>query len=231
MISVQKQTVEHILLHGISWETYETLLREIGESHLRLTYDDGDLEIMTISFGHEHAGSWIGRLIFFLAFELNMALCSGGSTTFKDEALEKGIEPDKCWWIQNERKMRAKRKFEINVDPPPDLSIEVEVTRSALDRMGIYAALRIPEVWRCDGKTLRVYHLAANGKYRERSTSRAFPFLPMAKLLEFLQQAETVDETTLMRSFAKWVREELAPLVEKPADKSKSPRNGKRSGK
>ena len=159
--------------------------------------------------------------------EFDIPMHSGGSTTLKDELIEKGLESDKCFWIQNERRMRGKKTFAIRRDPPPDLALEIEVTRSALDRMGIYAALRIPEVWRSDGQVLHVHHLSANGKYREKPQSLAFPFLPIKKLVEFLKRAESVDETTLMRSFRDWVRTEIAPKFSKSAEKSKNDKNGK----
>jgi Uma2 family endonuclease len=213
---------EYLLLHDISWQGYEQMLRELEGQHYRLTYDEGMLEIMSVSHEHEFDGELLSRMVHVVTYELRIPIHSGGSTTFKDEALEKGLEPDKCFWIQNEKRMRGKRKFVINRDPPPDLALEIEITRSALDRMGIYAALRIPEVWRCDGHTLRVYHLAENGKYREKTTSRVFPFLPPKKILEFLHQSETVDETTLMHDLAAWIREEVAPKLAK-----KTPKNGK----
>lgn len=207
---------QYLLLHNVSWHGYETLLKELelDGRHLRVTYDHGNLEIMTVSHEHEFNSELLSHLILVLSLELNIPIHSGGSTTFKKEVLEKGLEPDKCWWIQNEAKMRGKRRFDIDKDPPPDLAIEVEITRSALDRMSIYAALKIPEVWRCDGEELSVHVLGTNGKYRERQQSRAFPLLPMQKLLTFLKQSESIDQTTLLRSFAKWVREELLPAYQ-----------------
>jgi Uma2 family endonuclease len=88
MVATRQQPEQRIVLHDISWQGYETLLREIGEKHLRVTYDEGELEIMTLSFGHENAGEWLGRLVFFLALELETPLCSGGSTTLR-KALRK----------------------------------------------------------------------------------------------------------------------------------------------
>ena len=41
-------------------------------------------------------------------------------------------------------------------DPPPDLVVEVEMTRSAIDKLRLFASMGIPEVWRYDGKTLWV---------------------------------------------------------------------------
>src|SRR3954462_2349671 len=105
MVAIHKRVEQRIVLHDVSWLAYETLLHEIGQRHVRLTYDDGVLEIMTLSFGHENAGEWLGRLIFFLALELQVPLCSGGSTTLKEALRKKGLEPDKCFWIRHEAAM------------------------------------------------------------------------------------------------------------------------------
>jgi Uma2 family endonuclease len=134
------------------------------------------------------------------------------------------LEPDECYWIKNEKAMRDKTKWDAKKDPPPDLA--VDVTHSSLNRMGIYAALCIPEVWRHKGKKLRVYVLGEDGRYHEAQFSSIFPYLDMARVNEFLQSAATVDETTLLRKFAAWVRREVLPLVE-----GQPPRNGSKPGK
>ena len=216
----------YLLLHDISWHGYKTMLQELEGRHFRLTYDHGVLEIMTTSYEHESYGELLSHLLRILTLELAISMCSGGSMTFKKEALEKGLEPDKCWWTKNERKMRGKKKFDIDRDPPPDLAIEIEITRSAVDRMGIYAALKVAEVWRFDGDALRVCQLGANGKYREKRQSSVFPFLPMEKIVFFLKRSENVDETSLLREFVQWVRDEVAPVRTKSVAK-KTEKNGK----
>jgi Uma2 family endonuclease len=214
-----------VLLENISWETYERLLREAGERHIRMTYDNGDLEIMTLSFGHENVDTLLGRFIETLTLELNISIRSGGSTTLRKKLKRKGLEPDECYWIKNEKSMRGKTKWHAKTDPPPDLACEVDVSHSSLNRMGIYAALAIAEVWRYKGKKLRVYLLGADGTYRESAFSAAFPYLDMSKVNEFLQAALTMDETAVLRSFTEWVRKEVLPLLE-----GRPPRNGKKPG-
>jgi Uma2 family endonuclease len=200
-----------ILLENISWETYEALLEDIGERHIRLTYDEGDLEIRTPNFRHERYSSWIDRLIGMLTFELDFPICSGGSTTLRRKSKKKGLEPDKCYWIENEEQMRGKQEFEVDTDPPPDLAVEVDKTSSSIDRMPIYAALKVPELWRFDGEILRVYRLL-KGKYRETKRSPTFPFLPLEKMAEFIRQCTEQDENILLRSFIRWLREEIVPI-------------------
>jgi Uma2 family endonuclease len=197
------------MLHGISWETYEQMLNDIGEQPgLRLTYDRGSLEIMTTSSVHEILKKLLGRMVEMLCFELAIPHKCGGSFTHKREDLLKGIEPDECYWVQNEPVVRGKKEIDLGVDPPPDLALEIDVTRSWLDRMTIYAALGIPEVWRYDRQTLRVHVLQPNGEYADSDTSAAFPFLPMAEFARFLEFDERTDELTQMRAFVDWLREQ-----------------------
>lgn len=195
-----------IVLHDISYSGYEAILHAMGEHRVRMTYDDGELEIRTLSFGHENASEWIGRLVFSLALELNIPLCSGGSTTLKKALRKKGLEPDKCFWIKHERKMRGKTEWDAAADPPPDLVVEVDITSSSLDRLGIYAALEVPEIWHYDGATFKVLILGANRKYRVRTKSLAFPALPLTDFARFVDKLGSEDEVRLMRSFYEWVR-------------------------
>ena len=121
----------------------------------------------------------MGRLIEMLTFELDIPILGGGSTTFKHKELLRGLEPDECYWIANESVVRGKLEVDLTCDPPPDLAVEIDVTISSLNRQSIYAARGVPELWRFDGKTLRVHELQPNGEYAHLNTSPAFPFLPL----------------------------------------------------
>src|SRR5262245_13675029 len=116
---------QRLLLYDVDWKTYDRLLRALDGKHLRLTYDQGTLEIMTVSLGHEGDGRFMGRLIVLLTVILGLTLKSGGSTTFRKRLLRRGLEPDDCFWITNEAVMRGKREIDLSKDPPPDLAIEV----------------------------------------------------------------------------------------------------------
>jgi Uma2 family endonuclease len=224
MTAIQERPLEHMVLSNISWETFESILREMGESHYRVTYDEGELEFMTISFRHDHAGSWIGRLVFFVALEWNMRICTGGSTTLKQSLRKKGLEPDDCFWIKHEDHMRDKEEWDALHDPPPDLSVEIDITSSSLDRLGIYAALKVPEIWRYDGEDFQVLILGANGKYKERSHSLAFPSLPMKEFAGFVKKLGSADEVSLIKQFTAWLRSLVAPK----SNGSASRKNGRK---
>src|SRR5262245_28272228 len=112
-----------LLLENISWRAYEEILRGLGKRRRRVTYDEGMLEIMTLSFEHESRGGLLGRLVETLTMLLNIAIASGKSTTLKKKLKKKGLEPDESYWIQNERRMRGRKRWLAKRDPPPDLAI------------------------------------------------------------------------------------------------------------
>ncbi len=203
------QPTEHVLLQGISWSTYETLLAELeaAHQHARLTYDHGDLEILARSFRHERFKKLTGRLVATLTEELAIPMESGGSTTLKSVRLEKGLDPDGCYWIANEAKVRGK-DFLCEQDPPPDLAVEIEVVPSTLSRFTVYAALGVREIWLW--KDRLTFHGLVEGDYREIEKSLSFPRLGPEPLTRFLLEAHEADETTWIRKFRAWVRDELS---------------------
>src|SRR5436190_2363972 len=115
---------------------------------------------------HDDDGRFLGDLVFVLTEELGLPLKRGGSTTLRRRLKQRGIEADECFWIANAPRMAGRRRLDLRVDPPPDLAIEVDVTHSPLDRLSIYAALKIPEVWRLKGDELLFYVLGGDGTYQ-----------------------------------------------------------------
>ncbi|MCI0681200.1 MAG: Uma2 family endonuclease [Gemmataceae bacterium] len=213
MDTMQIPVTDYAYLEGVSWDEYESLLEQAGERPIRFTYDDGKLEIMTLSYEHEWSSENIGWLIGLLALVLKMPFQPGGSTTMKRRLKKKGLEPDKCYWFQHERRMRGKKKLDLATDPPPDLAVEVDVTRSVIKRMNIYAALGVPEVWRLRRSRLLAYLRQANGTYKPSERSGLFPFLAMSELQRFLDMSATMDQATLGREFMAWVESEIKPRL------------------
>jgi Uma2 family endonuclease len=199
---------ERIVLHDVSWETYANLRANLGDHPIRLTYDGSNLEIMSPSRWHELAGRFLGRMITTMAGELNIQIGTGGSTTFQQADQKRGLEPDECFWIANEARVRGKRDIDLTVDPPPDLAIEIDISPSRLNRPGIYAAIRVPEIWRFDGEELHAELLQRDGKYQPAESSKCFPFLPLYELTRFLLQVEQSGEINTMQSFVQWLREQ-----------------------
>jgi Uma2 family endonuclease len=206
----QTTTEQRFVLRDADWQTYQHFLEALGERPIRVTYDRGRLELMTLSHGHERTSNLLGRLVETLTEELDIPMQSGGSTTFNREDLDRGLEADQCYYLEHEPEVREKDEIDLTVDPPPDLAIEIDVSRSSLNRLGIYAALGVPEVWRFDGERLLVYQLRAEGEYVVSPRSKHFPFLPMEELVRFLQRRTEMSETSLVRAFRVWVREQIA---------------------
>lgn len=201
-----RQVTGRVVLRGVSWQFYEDALRELADQHIFLTYDRGDLEIMAPSQYHEWHKTLLARFIEIMTLELDIPVVSGGSTTFRREDLERGLEPDECYYVQSESRVRDSREVDLTRDPPPDLAIEMDYTHHSLDRLSIYAALGVPEVWRYDVTRLEVLLLQKNGKYTRSDRSAAFPFLPMSEVQRFLDLRATTDETSLVRQFRDWAK-------------------------
>ncbi len=207
MPAIPTMSESRILLRGIRWETYERLLDDAEQA--RLTYDRGDLEIMTPSRRHEAWKKLASRMIEAMTEELEVPISSGGSTTLVHPDLERGIEPDECYWVQNEARVRGNLDLDLLIDPAPDLVLEAEASRSILDRIDILASLGVGEVWRYDGERLVIHVLGEDGSYRESPTSACFPWLHLEPFTRHLKRAGDTDETTWIRAFRVWVRETL----------------------
>lgn len=205
----QSQPGVPIRLRGMNWDDY-LALSDLIDPRTRTSFSEGVMEIRTLSFEHEFWAALIGRLIEALTEELDRPCQSAGMTTFRRDDLERGLEPDRCYYLENEERVRAKRRIDLSVDPPPDLAIEVEITCDATARMGIYAAIGVPEVWRFDGTKLTVYHRTAEGELAEAGQSRHFPFLPLSELVGFLHRRGQASETAIVKSFREWVRQQIA---------------------
>jgi Uma2 family endonuclease len=195
-----------LLLHDVSWDEYQALLDQLGDAAgFRLSYSDETLEIKMPSPRHEKLKSLFAHLLMALADELNQKLIGFGSATFNTPAAEKGAEPDDCYYITQAAAVVGKEELDLLVDPPPDLVIEVNITHPSLDKLPIYAALRVPELWRYDGKTLRFYQLIGDG-YHLVTHSSLFPFLDTVTLTGFVEMGRREDLMQMQRAFRVWVR-------------------------
>jgi Uma2 family endonuclease len=197
---------QRLLIPDVSYSFYKIFCEEIGERPLRLSFTDGDLEIMVTKRPHEYFKKVLAKLLEQLVFCLNIPVASGGNMTFQRDDLEKGFEPDECWWIAHEAIVRSKEEFDFTVDPPPDLAIEIEISHSLVNRISIYAAMQVPEIWRYDGTQLRFCVLQPDGTYESAPYSLAFPFLAPSDLEPFLPFDPSKDETSRLREFVDWIR-------------------------
>jgi Uma2 family endonuclease len=200
---------QRVLLQNVSWQLFEYLLAELGEVRAsRLAYDQGMLEIMSPLMPHESSNRLIERLIIVLVEELNLNVKSVGSMTCKREDLGRGAEPDSSYYIQNELLVRSKEEIDLNQDPPPDLVLEVEYSKSALDKLQLYAAMGVPEFWRYDGSSLQIYQLKA-GQYIKCDNSPTFAPIRTSEIPRFLQQSKEIGEMGVKKAFRAWVKEQF----------------------
>ncbi len=176
-----------VILKGVSWSTFKALMADIGEDRsCRIAYDQGILEIMVPYEQHEEPKILISSFVEALADELEIEIRQLGSLTLEREDLTRAVEPDTCFYIQNESKVRGKN-IDLPNDPPPDLVVESDYTRSSLNKFNIYASLGVPELWRYRKQMLQVYQLV-EGNYQVNDKSIAFPFLPIAEVPRLIEQ-------------------------------------------
>lgn len=196
-----------LVLHHVSYASYVAMADAIMDRpNVRFTYDRGTLEIMTTSNRHEWYKMRLGRVLEVVCEVVGRPWVAGGSQTLRSEELERGFEPDQCYWIANEARVREPFfLWDPTRYPPPDLVIEIEVSRSAVAKLPLLAAYRIPEVWRFDETALRVNLLQADGSYLEAPASPNLPGLPVAGLMPFILPDPALDSLTWTRQLRSWV--------------------------
>ncbi len=210
VIAAQPET--RVVVPNIAWDIFESLAASDCPG-TRFAYDNGLLEIMSPSIEHEWFHRIWGQIVEAITEELNIPRLSAGSTTLKLQLERRGIEPDECYYLVHEAQMRGKRELDLSVDPPPDLAIEVDISRSSLDKLGIYAEVGVPEVWLYDGESLRVHRLQADGTYAQQDSSPAFPFLDLKEIQRFMERFEQLGETGWIRALRVWVKERYGHLA------------------
>ena len=193
---------QRVLLRSISWQTYEALADNPDRAGRLLTYDQGVLEIMSPSRAHESDKSMLGRMVEMFSLHHNIDVSSSASTTFKRSDLERGFEADESYYIRNESVVRDKREIDLSIDPPPDLVIEIEMSRSAINKLALFASIGLPEVWRYNGTKLWLGRLVGD-KYEQISQSVELQGFPIEAAVEILQLIGTASETELIRRFVK----------------------------
>ena len=202
-MSIAPDIFEHrVVLHDVPWQTYQSLREAQPSGHLRMTYDRGELELMSPSRKHEKLAHHLALMIHEWMMLHQIAAEGGGSTTFSREDLLRGLEPDHCFWIANCTAVIDKDEIDLSIDPPPDLALEVDVTRSSIPKLPIYQSLGVPEVWRWRGGVLEVLVLDAAGVYVAQSGSSALPEFPLRLAEEYLA-SRSENSIALMQRFRK----------------------------
>ncbi|NJN20242.1 MAG: Uma2 family endonuclease [Leptolyngbya sp. RL_3_1] len=199
-----------LLLRDVSWSEFEAILKELGETRgKRVAYDQGWLEIMVPLPEHEYFKETIGDAVKDISEELNVDYESYGSTTWRKQSKQAGLEPDNCFYFQNEAQIRGKLSFDLNQDPPPDLALEIDVTSKSLNRFPIYARLGVPELWCYDHGELSIYRLEQDA-YVQVEESWIFPSLDIRALPQLIEANRAQGRLALRRAVREWVKAQAA---------------------
>jgi Uma2 family endonuclease len=196
---------QRVTLHNISWDLYESLLLAHPDSVPRFIYDRGELEIVSPSADHEQLARRVAHLVHIMAEELGVNAEDFGSTTFRLKPRQRGFEPDTCFYIDNLNRVRGKKKIDLQIDPPPDLVIEIDITSSSLDKLSIIAALGAPEVLQYESGAWRILGLD-RGKYVERTSSASFPALTAETLRRLIDDGWMLEPLEWTRHVRDWIR-------------------------
>jgi Uma2 family endonuclease len=197
-----------LVIQDVSWEDYEELLEKLDDRPgLRVTYDNGRLEVVSLLPEHEKCKCFIEQMVGTLRDELDLNVEALGSTTWKKKLERKGAEPDACYYVANAEQIIGKSTIDLTTDPPPDLAVEIDSTKQSSTKFSIYAAFGIPEVWRYDVKrsSVDMYGLW-EGAYIKISSSLAFPILTAHALADFVNQSRTAGQKAALAAFRQWLK-------------------------
>jgi len=196
---------QQLLMTDVSWEMYEQLLKEFEEkAGSRINYSQGVLEIMVPLPEHEADKVIIGDLVKILLEELDLEFWSLASTTFKSKRMQRGLEADDCFYIENETAIRGKKRIDLDIDSPPDLALEIDITSRT--RFDNYQVLGVKELWRFDGTALQI-NILKNGEYVQVEESPYFPGFPLREVIpQYLERSKTEGRNKTMKAFRSWVR-------------------------
>ena len=195
-----------VTFRDVGWDEYEELLEQVGEAeHLRISFDDGVLQVMTLSAEHEKYARFFESLMTAIRLRLHIDILSFGSATMRKKGERKGNEPDACFYVQTAHLIGNRLQLDFATDPPPDIAVEVDVHHDSRNKLAIYAALGVPEVWRFDGSALAIY-LLEHDSYQESPASLAFPNLTNRLLTNVLARVGSEGELKALMAFDEWLQ-------------------------
>lgn len=195
---------QRVVFHNVSWTNYRQISQLLPQNrHSRLSYESGTLEITMPLEDHEFFLRLIELFVRILVGETGMKMKTMGSTTINRDDLEKGAEPDCAYYIQNQPQVTG-RNVNFQIDPPPDLVVEVDITHTDINKLRLYASIGVPELWRYNGKVLRIFRLESEG-YQECDHSPTFPLMKKEDLYDFLNESFQ-DEIVAEQQLREYIR-------------------------
>jgi len=206
-VEMAREQQAAIILSNVAWATYRQFVEETMDiiRSPRFYYDEGNLLIMSVSSEHEAVKDSIVYLINILTEEFQINARSLGSTTYLKDDIEKGFEPDSCFYFENEERIRGVKRLDMSVHPAPDLIIEVDITSLSTFRQHIFARFGVPEIWRFDGGQIEILKLE-NGKYVPIENSLALPLVTPEKLTEFIKGSQNLSRLEWIGKVRDWAK-------------------------
>lgn len=197
-----------VLFHDVPWEEFERFMDELGErSSLRIRYNNRRISLMAPSSGHEVPKAYIGDFVKYLLEYAGVEFSAQGSFTMRKQSVEKAVEADESFYIEHEAAVRGKKQISLDVDPPPDIAVEIDIY-SPTDR-ALYAALGVPELWIYDGTRLDILVLRGDA-YQAAEFSPHFPGLDLrGRIPAFIAQSGQEGRNATMKAFRAWADENL----------------------
>jgi Uma2 family endonuclease len=198
---------QRFIFNDADWNFYESVGRNLGERRVFATYYKGRLEVVTVSLLHERITSLLAIMVRVLAEETSLPLGGAGMTTLKRMDLDAGVEPDSSFYTTHELQMRGKSNLDLTNDPPPDLAIEVEVTRRLGARKSIYRELGVPEVWVYSPANGLTVLLKQGDSYVQSDRSPTFSLISPGEMSQFVSEWAGNDETAFTKAFRRRVQQ------------------------
>jgi Uma2 family endonuclease len=192
-------------ISGLTWKAYETVLQELGDNRLtRIAYNHGTLEIRMPGELHEIINRLLAKIITLLAMESSIEANDFGSITLNRQDLDRGIEPDTCFYIQNAEQGQGMASTATE-SLPPDLALEVDIANASTSKLSIYQAIGIPEIWLYRQNCLSIQRLQ-NGEYVETANSLSFPQITSQQLNQWLEMRKTETDVAVLRDVQQFCR-------------------------
>jgi Uma2 family endonuclease len=204
------QRADRVVIPNLSWQQFENILANLGDQRsARIAYYDTELEIMTPLPKHEYFKTAISIMVEDAAALLEYDYECYGSSTWKRQIMQAGVEPDNCFYFQHEALVRGKLHFDLDKDPPPDLVLEVDLTSKSIPRLPLYARLGVPEIWQYEDGVLTIYQLQ-QGEYQTSPASSIFPQLNILELPQLIDQYRLLGRRAFRQAVQEWIQGQIA---------------------
>jgi Uma2 family endonuclease len=118
-----------------------------------------------------------------------------------------GVEPDSCFYLENQAAILGKDRLDLSQDPPPDLAVEVDLT--SMTRPEDYGAIAVPELWIYRQGQLQIYQRQGDC-YQAVDASPQFAMAPGTESLrqqitETVERSWQIGSSQALRQFEAWL--------------------------